>query len=50
LEFAGAHAVFNGVDSPVTKSFGLGLFEELSAGNARLYRSFLLRSRDGGGA
>jgi GNAT superfamily N-acetyltransferase len=28
---AGALAVFNGVDSPVTQSFGLGLFEELNA-------------------
>ncbi len=31
IECAGALAVFNGVDSPVTQSFGLGLFEELNA-------------------
>ena len=29
IECAGAYAVFNGKDSPVTQSFGLGLFEEL---------------------
>lgn len=28
MECAGANAVFDGVDSPVTQSFGLGLFEE----------------------
>ncbi|HEY1271778.1 MAG TPA: hypothetical protein VGF08_07320 [Terriglobales bacterium] len=27
MECAGAYAVFNGVDSPVTQTFGLGLFE-----------------------
>src|SRR5271170_8061682 len=31
IECAGAYAVFDGVDSPITQSFGLGLFEELSA-------------------
>lgn len=31
IECAGAYAVFDGVDSPVTQSFGLGIFEELSA-------------------
>jgi GNAT superfamily N-acetyltransferase len=30
IECAGAYAVFDGTDSPVTQSFGLGLFEELS--------------------
>lgn len=30
IECAGAYAVFDGVDSPVTQSFGLGIFEELS--------------------
>jgi len=29
IECAGAYAVFNGKDSPVTQSFGLGLFEEI---------------------
>lgn len=28
IECAGAHAVFDGVDSPVTQTFGLGIFEE----------------------
>ena len=28
---AGAYAVFDGVDSPITQTFGLGLFEELSS-------------------
>jgi GNAT superfamily N-acetyltransferase len=30
MEYAGACAVFDGVDSPITQTFGLGLFEELS--------------------
>jgi len=31
IECAGAYAVFDGVDSPTTQTFGLGLFEELTA-------------------
>ena len=31
IQCGGAIAVFNGSDSPVTQSFGLGIFEELSA-------------------
>ncbi len=31
MECAGAYVVFDGVDSPVTQTFGLGIFEELSA-------------------
>ena len=30
MECAGAYAVFDGVDSPLTQSFGLGLFEPLT--------------------
>jgi hypothetical protein len=30
IEFGGANVVFDGIDSPVTQTFGLGLFEELS--------------------
>jgi len=30
IECAGAYAVFNGIGSPVTQSFGLGIFQELS--------------------
>jgi GNAT superfamily N-acetyltransferase len=32
IECAGAYVVFDGADSPVTQTFGLGLFEELHAG------------------
>jgi len=31
MECAGAYAVFDRIDSPLTQSFGLGVFEELSA-------------------
>jgi len=31
VECAGAYAVFNGIDSPVTQSFGFGIFEDLDA-------------------
>jgi GNAT superfamily N-acetyltransferase len=31
IECAGAYAVFDGIDSPVTQTFGLGMFEEPSA-------------------
>ena len=30
MECGGAYAVFDGVDSPCTQTFGLGIFEELS--------------------
>jgi hypothetical protein len=30
MEYAGAYAVFDGVESPITQTFGLGIFEELS--------------------
>jgi GNAT superfamily N-acetyltransferase len=30
MECAGANVVFDGIDSPVTQTFGLGLFEELT--------------------
>jgi GNAT superfamily N-acetyltransferase len=44
IECAGAYAVFDGVDSPVTQSFGLGLFEELSPSSLdRIERFFLER-------
>jgi GNAT superfamily N-acetyltransferase len=44
IECAGALAVFNGVDSPVTQSFGLGLFEELNAASLdRIERFFFDR-------
>jgi GNAT superfamily N-acetyltransferase len=31
MECAGAYAVFDTVDSPITQTFGLGIFEELTA-------------------
>jgi GNAT superfamily N-acetyltransferase len=44
IECAGAYAVFDGVDSPVTQSFGLGLFEQVSPGALdRIERFFLER-------
>jgi GNAT superfamily N-acetyltransferase len=30
IEVAGTYAVFDGIDSPITQSFGLGIFEDLS--------------------
>lgn len=42
MEIAGAHAVFNGVDSPVTQSFGLGLSAELTDGSLDKIESFFL--------
>ena len=42
IECAGAYAVFDGVDSPVTQSFGLGLFEPLSPGALDRIEAFFL--------
>jgi GNAT superfamily N-acetyltransferase len=42
IECAGAYAVFNGVDSPVTQTFGLGLFEEPSAASMDQIERFFL--------
>jgi GNAT superfamily N-acetyltransferase len=45
IECAGAYAAFNGVDSPVTQSFGLGLFDELTPSTLdRVERFFLDRA------
>ena len=41
-EFAGAYAVFDGVDSPITQSFGLGVFAELSPAVLDLTERFFL--------
>jgi GNAT superfamily N-acetyltransferase len=44
IECAGAWAVFDGIDSPVTQSFGLGVFEEPSPESMeRIERFFLDR-------
>lgn len=42
IECAGAYAVFSGVDSPITQSFGLGIFEELSPVSLEAIESFFL--------
>ena len=39
---AGAYAAFNGVDSPVTQSFGLGIFEELTSASLDVIERFFL--------
>jgi len=45
IECAGAYAVFDGVDSPLTQSFGLGVFEELNPATLdRIERFFLDRA------
>lgn len=40
IECAGAYAVFDGVSSPVTQTFGLGIFEELSAASLDVIEQF----------
>jgi len=40
MECAGAYAVFDGVDSPITQTFGLGIFEELSAASLDVIERF----------
>jgi len=42
MECAGAYAVFDGIDSPVTQSFGLGIFEELRASSMDTMERFFL--------
>jgi hypothetical protein len=42
IECAGTYAVFDGVDSPVTQSFGLGIFEELNPNSLDLTERFFL--------
>ncbi len=42
MECAGAYAVFDGVNSPVTQSFGLGLFEPLSPAALDRMEAFFL--------
>lgn len=47
MECAGAYAVFDGVDSSVTQSFGLGIFEELTAASLDTIEAFF-RERGAG--
>jgi GNAT superfamily N-acetyltransferase len=42
IECAGAYAVFDGVDSPITQSFGLGIFEELNPVSLDVIERFFL--------
>ena len=42
IECGGAYAVFCGVDSPITQSFGLGIFEELSSTTLDTIERFFL--------
>jgi GNAT superfamily N-acetyltransferase len=42
IECGGAQAAFDGIDSPITQSFGLGLFEELSASTLDVIERFFL--------
>ena len=43
IECGGAYAAFNGVDSPVTQSFGLGIFEELSPATLEVVERFFVQ-------
>ncbi len=40
IECGGAYAIFDNVDSPITQSFCLGLFEELTAATLERFESF----------
>jgi len=42
IECAGAYAVFDGAESPVTQSFGLGIFEKLSQDSLQLIEDFFI--------
>lgn len=42
IECAGAYAIFDGVDSPITQSFGLGIFEELNPATLDVVERFFL--------
>ena len=45
MECGGAYAVFNGIESPVTQTFGLGIFEDLSAATLRAIEFFFVQRR-----
>ncbi len=42
MECAGAQVVFDGIDSPVTQTFGLGIFEDLTASSLDVIERFFL--------
>lgn len=43
IECGGGYAVFDGVDSPITQTFGLGIFEELSPSTLDTIEQFFLQ-------
>jgi GNAT superfamily N-acetyltransferase len=45
VEVAGAYAMFDGPDSPLTQTFGLGVFEPPSADDLALLEDFFLQRR-----
>src|ERR1700694_4136959 len=42
MECAGAYAVFDGIESPVTQTFGLAIFEELNPASLDVIERFFL--------
>jgi GNAT superfamily N-acetyltransferase len=42
MQCAGAHVVFDGIDSPVTQTFGLGIFEDLTHSSLDIIERFFL--------
>ncbi len=40
IECAGAYAVFDGIDSPITQTFGIGIFKELTSASLEAIESF----------
>lgn len=42
MDIGGTYAVFNGVESPVTQTFGLGIFEELNSATLDALEKFFL--------
>src|SRR5450432_2992985 len=45
MECAGAYVVFDRIDSPVTQTFGLGIFEKLTAASLDVIERFFLDRR-----
>jgi hypothetical protein len=42
MQFSGAYAVFDGIGSPVTQTFGLGIFEQLNGASLDVIEGFFL--------
>lgn len=42
MECAGAYAVYDGIESPITQTFGLAIFEELSPAALDVIEHFFL--------